>query len=112
MIARIVTTLVGIILILYGVIAAISPLPLGVPLVVLGLIMIAAANPAARPLIRSMRRKWRWFDFLVRKIASSSPKRFQETIEETDPEEHKEDEEAEKDKRAGDKKEHGETLNA
>lgn len=85
MIARFVTTIVGVVVLVYGVIAAISPLPLGLPLVVLGLLMIAAANPAARPLIRSMRRRWRWFDFLVRKAARHSPKRFQETIEETDP---------------------------
>jgi hypothetical protein len=88
MLARIATTLVGAVLVIYGVIAAISPLPLGVVVIPLGLIMIAAANPAARPLILRMRRKWRWFDFIVRKAARRSPPRFQETIEETDPETH------------------------
>lgn len=100
MIARFVTTILGVIILVYGVIAAISPLPLGVPLIVLGLLMIAAANPAARPLIRTMRRRWRWFDFLVRKAARHSPSRFKETIEETDPEndeeEREDDESAEK----------------
>ncbi len=88
MIARLATTITGVLLVVYGIIAAISPLPLGVPLVVLGLMMIAAANPAARPLILKMRRRWRWFDFLVRKAARRSPARFQETIEETDPVTH------------------------
>ncbi|MEO1137143.1 MAG: hypothetical protein AAFW68_11160 [Pseudomonadota bacterium] len=95
MIARFVTTIVGIVILVYGVIAAISPLPLGLPLIVLGLLMIAAANPAARPLIRAMRRRWKWFDFLVRKAARHSPKRFQETIEETDPGPDKNEEEDE-----------------
>lgn len=85
MIARIATTLSGIVLIVYGVIAAISPLPFGVPLIVLGLIMIAGANPAARPLIRWMREHWRWFDILVTHIARRSPRRFKEVLEETKP---------------------------
>jgi hypothetical protein len=85
MIARVATTIVGVLLAFYGVIAAISPLPLGIPLVVLGLIMIAAANPAARPLILKMRRRWRWFDRLAREAARRSPERFRATFEDTDP---------------------------
>ena len=85
MIARIATTFVGAVLIIYGVIAAISPLPLGVVLVALGLVMIAGANPAARPLIRRMRARWRWFDRLVRAAAHRSPERFKGVIKETDP---------------------------
>ncbi|MAW80953.1 MAG: hypothetical protein CMI63_12005 [Parvularcula sp.] len=87
-IARLATTLTGILLMIYGLIAAFSPLPLGAPLVILGLIMIAAANPAARPFILALRRRWRWFDFLVRKAARHSPKRYHETFEETDPANH------------------------
>ena len=98
MIARLATTLAGIVLMIYGLIAAFSPLPLGAPLVILGFIMIAAANPAARPLVLSMRRRWRWFDFLVRKAAHHSPTRYQETFEETDPATHPE---------AGKKDQHG-----
>ena len=85
MIARITTTLTGIVLIVYGVIAAISPLPLGIPLVVLGFIMIAGANPAARPLVRWMREKWRWFDVLVTHVARRSPSRFKDVLKETEP---------------------------
>ena len=87
MIARIATTFVGVVLILYGIIAAVSPLPLGVVLIAVGFIMIAGANPAARPLIRRMRARWRWFDQLVRLAAHRSPPRFKEVIEETDPDE-------------------------
>lgn len=85
MIARILTTIIGIIFVVYGVIAAISPLPLGVPLIVLGLLMIAGANPAARPLIRRMRKKWRWFDTLVVTLAKRSPRQFHDVEKETKP---------------------------
>lgn len=96
MIARIATTIAGAVLVFYGVIAAISPLPLGIPLIILGLIMIAAVNPAARPLILRMRRKWHWFDILVRQAARRSPKRFRETFTDTDPNGDLEAEEQEK----------------
>ena len=85
MLARLVTSLTAVVLIVYGVIAAISPLPLGVPLIVLGLIMIAGANPAARPVIKRMRRKWHWFDVIVRQLGTRTPKTLQATLEETDP---------------------------
>lgn len=90
MIARLLTTLLGIVFVVYGVIAAASPLPLGVPLVVLGLLMIAGANPATRPLIRRMRAKWRWFDRLVRMLARRSPAQFKDIAKETEPEDEPE----------------------
>ena len=88
MLARLATTISGVILLVYGIIAALSPLPLGAPLAVLGLLMIAAANPAARPLVLRMRRRWRWFDFLARKAARRSPPRYRDAFEETDPANH------------------------
>ena len=88
MIARILTTLIAIILIVYGVIAAISPLPLGVPLVVLGLIMIAGAVPAARPVIRHFRERWRWFDVIVEEIEKRSSGRFKKVFDDIEPEDH------------------------
>ncbi|WDI31049.1 hypothetical protein PUV54_13920 [Hyphococcus flavus] len=88
MIARIATTIAAILLAIYGIFAAISPLPFGVPLVVLALIMFAAVNPSARPLVLWMRRRWKWFDYLVRKAADRSPARFNETFQNTDPANH------------------------
>ena len=85
MIARITTTVIGAVLMIYGVIAAISPLPVGAPLAVLGLFMIAGANPAFRPVIRSMRRNWRWFDKLVRIVAPRARGAVRTVIAETDP---------------------------
>ncbi len=85
MIARIATTALGVVLFIYGVIAAVSPLPVGAPLAVIGLFMIAGANPAFRPVIRAMRRKWRWFDKLVRLAAPRASGVVREVIVETDP---------------------------
>ena len=85
MLARIFSTITGVVLIVYGVIAAISPLPLGLPLIVVGFLMIAGANPAARPLIRKMRRRWRWFDKLVKMAARRSPAQFGDVARTTRP---------------------------
>ena len=48
--------------------------------------MIAAANPAARPIIRRMRRRWRWFDRLVRVVGKRGPTSIKAVEEETAPE--------------------------
>lgn len=84
---RLATTLAGGVLFVYGLIAAFSPLPAGAPLVIIGLLMIAAVNPAARPFIRSMRRRWPWFDRLVRFVARSGPHQVRAVARDTAPEE-------------------------
>ncbi|MEK7264571.1 MAG: hypothetical protein AAB227_00600 [Pseudomonadota bacterium] len=83
--ARIATSLIGFVLFLYGMIAAFSPLPAGAPLVIIGVLMIAAANPAARPLIRRMRRRWRWFDRFVRLAGKRGPPVIRTVVVETAP---------------------------
>lgn len=85
MIARLFTTLVGIALFVYGIVAFLSPLPVGAPLAILGLFMIAGANPAFRPVIRWMRRNWGWFDKLVRLIAPRATDAVRDVIAETEP---------------------------
>lgn len=85
MLARIVVTIAALVVIVYGVIAALTPLPAGVLFIVLGLIMIALANPRARPLLKAMRRRWPWFDKMVRVIAERAPDRYQRGLDETEP---------------------------
>lgn len=85
--ARVATTLAGAVLFIYGLIASFSPLPAGAPLVILGVLMIAAANPAARPFIRRLRRRWRWFDALVRIVAKGAPQTVKTVVTETAPDE-------------------------
>lgn len=72
-VARVLTSVAGLVLFAYGLIASFTPLPAGAPLVILGLLLIAAANPAARPVIRRMRRRWGWFDRLVRVVGKRGP---------------------------------------
>ena len=88
LIVRIAISLIAIILIVYGVIAAISPLPLGIPLVVLGLVMIAGAVPAARPVVRHARERWRWFNVIVSEIEKRASGRFQKVFDDIDPDDH------------------------
>jgi hypothetical protein len=83
--ARIATSFLGLFCLIYGTIAALSPLPAGAPLVIFGLLLIALANPRARPLVRRLRRRFRWFDRLVRSIAGRSRGEMKALIEETDP---------------------------
>jgi uncharacterized membrane protein YbaN (DUF454 family) len=84
--ARLAWTLIGLLSILYGIVAAISPLPAGVVLIVLGLFIIAGANPAARPLLRRLRRRFPRFDGLVRRLSGHAPLALRKVIAETAPE--------------------------
>ena len=85
MLGRIGATFSGLFLMIYGLIAAFSPLPAGAPLVIVGLLMIAGANPAARPLIVRMRRRWPWFNKLVRLVGKRAPRHIARVAYETEP---------------------------
>lgn len=88
LLARIAASAIGVILILYGIVAAVSPLPFGVILIIVGFLMIAGANPAARPIIRRMREKWKWFDAIVDALGPRTSGTLHDVIEETDPPDH------------------------
>jgi hypothetical protein len=85
--ARVGASLVGFALCLYGIVALLSPLPAGAPLIVVGALMVAAANPVARPLIRRLRRSWRWFDALVRMAGKKGPAPIRDVEAQTSPNE-------------------------
>lgn len=91
MIGRLGATFAGAILMVYGLIASLSPLPAGAPLVIVGLLMIAGANPAARPVIIRMRRRWRWFNKLVRFVGKRAPRRIAMVAHATEPHPHEVD---------------------
>lgn len=73
MLSRLTTTIAGILLIGYGVIAGLSPLPGGVVAIVFGVLMIVAANPAARPVLRRLRGRWPWFNAMVKWLGGKAP---------------------------------------
>lgn len=85
MLSRLTTTLAGVLMVIYGVIAGLSPLPAGVFFVAFGFLFIAAANPAARPAMRRLRRRWPWFNAIVKTIGKSGPKTIRVVVSETDP---------------------------
>jgi xanthosine utilization system XapX-like protein len=88
MLGRIGATVAGFFLMIYGLIASFSPLPAGAPLVIIGLLMIAGANPAARPLIVRMRRRWKWFNKLVRVVGKRAPRHIAKVAHATEPHPH------------------------
>jgi xanthosine utilization system XapX-like protein len=77
--------LLGALLAFYGLLAIPSPLPGGIVFLALGIIMIAAANPAARPVIRRLRRRWPWFNAIVKVAGKKGPKTVRMVVDETDP---------------------------
>lgn len=85
MLSRLATSLIGVVLLVYGVIAGLSPLPAGVFFVALGFLMIAAANPAARPAVRRLRRRWPWFNTIVKTLGKSGTEHLTAVIRDTDP---------------------------
>ena len=84
--ARVLISLVGLLFVIYGAIAFVSPLPAGAPLVALGILMLALANPRARPMVRRLRRRFGWFDGLVRIVGGRTRGALKSVIEETAPE--------------------------
>ena len=86
-IARFIISLLAIALIVVGVVLTISPIPLGILLVLFGVIILALANPYARPLLKWIRSKWPWFNKSIRSAQQHSPDIISEPLKETDPEE-------------------------
>lgn len=82
---RIATSFAGLFLCIYGAIAALSPLPAGAPLLIFGILLLALANPRARPLVRRLRRRIPLFDALVRAFGPRASREMKALIEETDP---------------------------
>ena len=85
MLSRLTMSVTGFLMIVYGLVAAFSPLPAGAVFCVFGLMFIAAANPAARPAIRRLRRRWPWFNALVKTFGKAGPKPVRDALGETDP---------------------------
>lgn len=85
MVSRLAMSVIGFLMIAYGLVAAFSPLPAGAAFCIFGLMFIAAANPAARPAIRRLRRRWPWFNALVKTFGKAGPRPVKDALVETDP---------------------------
>ena len=79
-------------LILIGIIAAVSPIPFGIVMISLGFIMLGIVAPPVRPLLKSLRRRWGWFDKQLDKAQETLPDPIADPLRESDPHDDGEDE--------------------
>lgn len=82
---RFLLSLVAIAIIVIGVVLSISPIPLGFILVIFGSLMLVVVNPAARPVLRAIRRKLPWLDRALDKVEDSSPDIIAGPLRDSDP---------------------------
>ena len=79
----------AIVLILVGLVLTPTPLPLGIILVAIGFALLVNVWPAP---IRWLRKRWAWFDRLLRRIERASPEPIARDIRRTESEEENKDE--------------------
>lgn len=84
MVWRIVGTLVGLGLIIIGVPLMISPIPFGIVLIIIGLLVLVAANPLAAKALRALRRRHPWLDEFLRKAENLLPPDAAAPLRDTD----------------------------
>lgn len=79
-------------MIFFGVITAISPIPIGLPLVIIGFALLATASPNS---LKWWRRRWGWLDRRLVWMQEHLPRRTARALRRSDPnvpEEEKEEE--------------------
>ena len=91
---KVILTIFALILILVGLVTAITPIPFGLPLVLIGFLMLATISPAT---LRFIRRRWGWLDRRLRWLQKKLPKSMTRSLKRSDP--YPEDEEEEHDDR-------------
>ena len=77
--------LFAVVMILFGFVALISPIPFGFVFIALGFIMLGIVAPPVRPLLKNLRRRWRWFDKQLDKAQSELPDAIAEPLKDSDP---------------------------
>ena len=70
MLFRIAVTIFAVALIFFGIIWTISPIPFGIFIVAIGLLLFVTVAPAQ---VRWVRRRWRWFDQLMHRLEDRLP---------------------------------------
>ncbi len=92
---KFVLTVFAVLLILVGLVTAITPIPFGLPLVIIGFLMLATISPAT---LRFVRRRWRWLDRRLRWLQKKLPKWMTRSLRKSDP--YPEEEETEEEREA------------
>lgn len=81
--------IIGIILIIIGLITAITPVPLGLPLALVGVVMLAGGAPA---MLRWIRKRWKWLDTKLRALEKRLPRWMARKLRDSDPASDNDDE--------------------
>lgn len=85
---RLAVSLFAVLLILFGLVWTISPIPFGILIVILGFLLLLAAAPGE---IRWLRKRWRWFDRAMHGLEKRLPNWIAKRLRATDHD-HKEEE--------------------
>lgn len=88
---RLAVSLFAILLILFGLVWTISPIPFGIVFVILGFMLLLSAAPGE---IRWLRKRWRWLDRVMHGLEKRLPKWIAKRLRETDYEHEEEAESA------------------
>ena len=95
---RIAVSFFALLMIGFGVILTISPIPFGFVLVILGFLLFVTVAPAE---VRWLRRRWRWFDKTIHRLEKRMPEWIAKRLRDSDFD-HAEDKEAGKARAGGD----------
>lgn len=94
---KFILTIFALILILVGIVTAITPIPFGLPLILIGFLMLATISPAT---LRFIRRRWGWLDRRLKWLQKKLPRWMTRSLRKSDPypeDEEKEDDECDED---------------
>ncbi|GGY40101.1 hypothetical protein [Parvularcula lutaonensis] len=94
MIWRMIGTIVGLVLLVVSIPLTISPIPLGLLLLFISIIILVASNPLAARFLRWLRRKDPRVDSFFRNAEEVLPEELSAPLHETDGEDDREDETA------------------
>ncbi len=95
MIWRIIGSVIGLALFIVAIPLTLSPLPVGLLLLFLSVVILVASNPLAARLLRWARRRWPWLNRFFRKAERVLPREVAGPLHETD---NPDDEDGEADK--------------
>ncbi len=91
---RFIVAAFAIVLILIGMVTAITPVPLGLPLIFVGFLLLATISPAT---LRFIRRRWGWLDRRLKWLQRKLPRWMTRSLRKSDPHPDKDEEEKEED---------------
>ncbi len=79
---KIILVIFAFILILVGVVTAITPVPFGLPLIIIGFLMLATISPAT---LRFIRRRWGWLNRRLKWLQKKLPRWMTRSLRKSDP---------------------------